>query len=155
MSIRSTRFAIACAFAPIAVPALALAEPGDMMHMTISGKVQITNPPMSVAIPSISKDVCSPKAVDVRSLVNETSRNKNCTYTNYKQDGGTVSFHYACNGDKQQLDGDGSFTLDANGVHGTIHANSSMHGQATTVDMSYQGARTGASCDYTAPKPAQ
>ena len=154
MSICSIRFAVACASALIAVPALAVAEPGDMMHMTISGKVQIANPPMSVAVPSFSKDVCSPKVVDVRSLVNETSRNKNCTYTNYKQDGGTVSFHYSCN-DKQQLDGDGSFTMDAGGVHGTIHANSSMHGQATTVDMNYQGTHTGASCDYTPPKPAQ
>ncbi|HEV2608509.1 MAG TPA: DUF3617 family protein, partial [Xanthomonadaceae bacterium] len=126
----------------------------DMMHMTINGKVQISNPPMSMAIPSISKDVCSPKQVDVRSLVTQSSRNKDCSYTNYKQDGNTVSFHYACTGDKQQLDGDGSFTIQSGGVHGTIHANSSMHGQATIVDMTYEGTHTGATCDYTRPKSA-
>ena len=39
-------------------------------------------------------------------------------------------------------------------MHGTIHANSSMHGMSTIVDMTYQGTHTGASCEYTAPKPA-
>ena len=154
MSIRSNRFAAVCVCALIAVPAIAVAEPGDMMRMTINGKVQISNPQMSMAIPSISKDVCSPKQVDVRSLVTQSSRNKECAYTNYKQDGNTVSFHYACTGDKQQLDGDGSFTIQSGGVHGTIHANSSMHGQATVVDMTYEGSRTGASCEYTPPKSA-
>jgi hypothetical protein len=144
----------ACVLALVALPTLALADPGDLVHMTISGKVQIANPPMSVAIPSISRDVCSPKQIDVRALVNETSRNKNCVYTNYAQVGTTVSFHYACSSDKTQLDGDGSFTLGANGVHGTIHANSSAHGQATVLDMTYEGTRTGGSCDYTPPKTA-
>ncbi|HTD29801.1 MAG TPA: DUF3617 family protein [Xanthomonadaceae bacterium] len=155
MNRRALRSTLAtCLLMSIAIPSLALADPGDMMHMSISGKVQVSNPPMSIAIPSINKDVCSPKQVDVRTLVTETSRNKNCTYSNYKQDGNTISFHYACNGDKQQLDGDGSFTIQSGGVHGTIHANSSMHGQATTVDMTYEGSRTGASCEYTPPKAA-
>jgi len=154
MSIRTNRFAAACISTLIAFPALALAEPGEMMHMTMSGTVRIANPPMSMAMPSISKDVCSPKQVDVRHLVTQTSRNKDCTYTNYKQDGNTVSFHYACTGDRQ-LDGDGSFTIQSGGVRGTIHANGNMHGQATTVDLTYEGTRSGASCDYTPPKSAQ
>ena len=146
-----TRLHCLAALALIAVPCLAFADPGDMLHMEVSGKVQISNPPMSIAIPAISKDVCSPRQIDVRSLVTQSSRNKQCTYSNYKQDGNGVSFHYACTGDKQQLDGDGSFTIDAGGVHGTIHANSSMHGQATVVDMTYRGTRTGQACESTSP----
>ena len=142
----------ACVLALVAFPTLAIADTGDLVHMTISGKVQMTSPPMSIAIPSISRDVCSPKQIDVRALVNQTSRNKNCTYSNYSQVGGTVSFHYVCTDEKMQLDGDGSFTVTATGVQGTIHANSSMHGQATVVDMTYEGTRTGGSCDYTPPK---
>ena len=154
MSIRSIRLAAACVSALFAIPALAIAEPGEMMHVTMSGKVQIANPPVSMSMPSISKDVCSPKQIDVRPLVTQTSRNKDCAYSNYKQDGNTVSFHYACTGEKQQLDGDGNFTVQAGGVRGTIHANSSMHGQATTVDMTYEGTHTGASCEYTPPRSA-
>jgi len=150
---RSIFVAVASVAAMIAIPGLAFADPGEMMHMTISGKIQISNPPMSMAIPTISKDVCSPKVVDVREIVTDTSRNKDCSYTNYKQDGNTVSFHYACTGDKQ-LEGEGSFTIQAGGISGTIHANSNMHGQAAVMDLTYAGSRTGTSCDYAPPHAA-
>jgi hypothetical protein len=80
----------ACLLASVALPALAIAEPGDVMHMTINGHVQVSNPPIAMALPPIEKDVCSPKQVDVRHLMTETSRNKQCAYTNYKQVGNTV-----------------------------------------------------------------
>ena len=61
MNRRALRSTLAtCLLMSIAIPSLALADPGDMMHMSISGKVQVSNPPMSIAIPSINKDVCSP-----------------------------------------------------------------------------------------------
>ena len=147
-------FRNASALALLATASAAIAEPGDMMHMTISGKMQISEPAMAMAIPTFNKDVCSPKQVDVRNLMTETSRNKQCAYTNYKQVGNTVSFHYTCSG-AQQLDGDGSFTIEGNGVQGTIHANGDMHGSKTVVDMRYEGTRTSTSCDYTPPKAAQ
>ena len=140
-----------CLMAMIAFPMIALAEPGEMMHVSISGKVQMSDPPMTTSIPAIDRDVCSPKQVDVRHLMNETSHNKNCSYTNYKQIGDSVSFHYACTGE-QQLDGDGTFTVEGGSMHGKVHAKMDMHGMQMVTDMTYTGTRTGATCQYTPPK---
>jgi hypothetical protein len=38
-------------------------------------------------------------------------------------------------------------------IKGSMHANSSMSGQSTVMDMTYAGERTG-SCDYTASRHA-
>ncbi|MEO5596861.1 MAG: DUF3617 family protein [Lysobacteraceae bacterium] len=150
----SIRMTFAAAIALIAVPALAHAEPGQMMHMSVTGKVQLEDPPIKMEIPAISKDVCSPKEIDVRHLMTETSRNMDCTYSDYKQEGKTVRFHMACAG-STQMDGDASFTMDNGGVHGTVHAKSNTHGQATVVDMQYTGITSGTACEYTPPKAAK
>lgn len=154
MSNGSICMGITAVIALIAVPALASAEPGQMMHMTVTGKVQVENPPIKMDIPVISKDVCSPKEIDVRNLMTETSRNKDCAYSDYKQVGKTVTFRYTCTG-TTQLDGNGSFTMDNGGVYGTVHAKSNTHGQATVVDMQYTGTTSGTTCEYTPPKAAK
>ncbi len=154
MSNKSICVSIAAVIVLIALPALAQAEPGQVMHMTVTGKVQVENPPIKMDIPVISKDVCSPKEIDVRNLMTETSRNKDCAYSDYKQVGTTVTFRYTCTG-ATQLDGDGSFTMDNGGVYGTVHAKSNMHGQATIVDMKYSGTSSGTACEYTPPKTAK
>ena len=81
----SCSLARVCGLCLIALPMIAFADPGEMMHVTVSGKVQVSNPPMSMAIPAINKDVCTPKQLDIRSVVTDTSRHKNCTYSNYKR----------------------------------------------------------------------
>ncbi len=135
----------------IAIPLLAHAEPGQMMHMTVTGNVQVENPPIKMGIPVVSKDVCSPKEIDVRNLMTETSRNKDCAYSDYKQDGKTVTFRYTCTG-ATQLDGNGSFTMNNGGVYGTVHAKSNMRGQSSVVDMKYTGTSSGTVCEYTPPQ---
>ena len=137
-----------CAFALITLPALAFAEPGDMMHMTVTS--QINMPGMQMAPHAHSSDVCTSRQHDARELAkSSSSRPRDCTYTNYKASAGSASFHMTCTGETP-MEGDGDFKFSAAGSQGKIHMTMQNDGHPMTMDVSIDARRTGA-CEYTPP----
>ncbi|HEY2346324.1 MAG TPA: DUF3617 family protein [Xanthomonadaceae bacterium] len=135
-------------------PSLALAEPGDMMHMSASIRMQIANVQMNIPAQTFSKDICVSKQHDARDIVRQSQRNKDCTVTDYRINGASGSFHYACSG-QMSLAGDGSFEAKAGGgSHVNISAAGNVHGQSMTMNLSFETTPAGASCEYTPPAAA-
>ncbi len=141
-----------CALVLIAAPALAAAEPGDMMHINVSSQVSMPNAPMAIPPRTHSSDVCTSRQHDARDLAkSSSSRPRDCSYTDYKVSAGSASFHMACAGD-QPMEGDASFKTTAAGSHGTMHMTMQAQGQPMTVDVTIDATKTG-TCDYTPPPP--
>jgi hypothetical protein len=141
-----------CAFALIAAPALAAAEPGDMMHMSVTSQVSMANAPVAIPPQTHSNDVCMSHKHDARDMARmSSSRPRECTYSNYKVSKNSASFHMSCAGD-QPMEGDATFGATAAGSHGTMHMNMQNQGQPMTVDVTIDATRTG-TCDYTPPPP--
>ncbi len=134
----------------IATPLLAQTEPGNLMKVTVTSKMQMPGMANMPARTS-SETVCtSVKKPDPRQLM---KKNKNCTVSNYQQAGGTISYHMACTG-RMQMSGDGKFEMLSGGnVRGQIqmHMANSAGGRTMSMKMSYDGQRIG-SCEYTPPK---
>ena len=141
-----------CAFALIAAPALAAAEPGDMMHMTVTSQPRSADPSAPIPGQTHSIDKCVPHKHDARDLANSSSsRPRVCTYTNYKVNAGSESFHMSCSGD-QPLESDATFKRTAAGMHGTLAMMVQSQGQSIQVDVTIDATKTG-TCDYTPPTP--
>jgi hypothetical protein len=140
-----------CLLMSIMIPAIALADPGIMVHSTVT--VKTTNSPIPMPPRTMTKDQCAPTHhPDVRTLATHGGRNQNCSFPNYKDDGNTISFHMTCSG-TPSIEADGHFTYKADGsVNGATHGVANVAGQTMTVDTSYEQTPTGASCDYTGPK---
>ncbi len=139
-----------CLIALSAAPLLAHAEPGNRMKMTISMKMQM--PGMDMPASSHTMQSCvSAKKPDPRQMM---QKNKDCTTSDYKEVGDTVSFHMACTG-PMPMNGAMTFRIAADGgVHGTTHMTSTTEGQAMVMDTTYEGQRIGA-CEYTPPAEAK
>jgi hypothetical protein len=152
MTLQPLRTAVAASLLAVAaIPALAVAEPGDMMHMTASIKIQVANAPVNIPAQAFNRDICVSKQHDVRDVVKQSQRNKACTVSGYKLSGMSGSFHYACSG-AMQVAGDGSFTAKADGgSHVTISAAGNANGQAMQMNMTFDTTPAGATCDYTPP----
>ena len=141
------QLSFSCAFALVVAPLAAHAEPGNQMRMTISAKVQM--PGMgTLPVHSHTMETCaSARKPDPRQMM---QKNTDCTTSNYKQDGDTVSFHMACT-KPMPMNGDVRFTLPINGnVHGTMHLTADQDGKQMVFDTTYDGERIGA-CNYTPP----
>jgi len=135
----------AIAIAMLAASGVSRAEPGDMMHMNISSKVQVGG--MAINAPAISHDACVPRDRDPGKFVNrKSSHGGNCTVSDVKRVGDSWTMHYACTGD-MTFQGDGKFSAGGAGMKGEIHATGNVHGQPLTVDISYAGTPTGATCE--------
>jgi hypothetical protein len=152
MNILSIRICAAvCASTLVVVPALAIAEPGDMLHMVITKNVQLAAAPGAPPI-ILRKDVCLSKEHDPRELSRIAQRDVVCTISNYKQvfdqDGNSTKFHETCSGPTQ---GNASFTMELGGVHGQIHVDGKLNGQTVSIDTTIDGAVTGR-CDFKPPR---
>ncbi|MBS0193288.1 MAG: DUF3617 family protein [Proteobacteria bacterium] len=145
-------FLSASLLAAFALPAVALAEPGVMMHTTISTHVQMTDPPMSMNTPTVSVDACAPSHIDVRDVIAHSGDNRQCSFSEFKPTAGGATYHYTCDGKHGHIEGDATFTMSAGGYHGKTHGTSNMSGHAMTVDATYSGTPTGTTCEYTPPK---
>jgi hypothetical protein len=141
----------------VALPALAIAEPGDMMHMTASIQMQISSTKVNIPPQSFSKDICVSKQHDARDIVTQSQRNKTCVVSDYKFAGTSGTFRYVCSGE-MQLQGDGSFQIKSGGgSHVAINTSGNVHGQPMSMSLTFEATPSGASCDYTppaAPQPA-
>ncbi len=124
-------------------------EPGNMMKMHVTSRMQVPGVPFQMPPITHNQEVCvSAKKPDPRDM---TKQNKDCKVTDYKESGNTVSYRMACTGDVQ-MNGEGSYEmLDGGGVRGTLHFTGSSRGESVTMDMNYEGERIG-SCDYTPPQ---
>lgn len=133
-----------CLFATTGVPTLAHAEPGNLIKMTVSVKMQL--PGINVPARSHTMQSCaSTKKPDARKMVQKA---KGCTTSGYKEVGDTVSFRMECT-EPMAMKGDTTFTMAADGgVRGTTHMTSAIEGKAMVIDTTYEGQRIGA-CDYT------
>jgi hypothetical protein len=143
----------ACLLLSITMPAIALADPGIMVHSTVT--ISMAGAPVTMPPRTITKDQCAPtQHPDVRALVQRGGRNQNCTFPNYKDEGNAISFHMSCSGNPP-IEADAHFTYKGDGnVSGSTHAETNMGGQKMTVETTYAQTPTGASCDYTAPAAA-
>lgn len=136
-----------------AMPALVLAEPGQMLHVSSSMTMHMANMPMAVPPRVVDSNVCVAKQHDVRDVVQHAhdSRHGDCTISDYKLSGNGGSFHYACSG-RMPMTGSGTFAAKAGGgSHVTIDMNSSGGEHPMAMTMSIDSTPTGATCDYTPP----
>lgn len=140
--------ATTCALCALAAAPTLAGEPGNLMNMTVTTRMQMGAsqlPPNT----RTDKTCISAKKPDLRQMV---SRNKSCKISDYRQLGGTISYHISCT--QPPMSGDGKFTLLANGgIHGTVHAHADAGGRKLGMDMTEDGTRIG-SCDYK-PQPLQ
>lgn len=145
----SYRTAPAALLSLLALPALALADPGVMMHMNSSVKMQM--PGMAMPPQAYSQEICVPEHHDVRDAMQHSRRNKDCTISNYQITAAGGSFHYVCGG-QMPMQGDAHFTPRSDGgAQVTIDMSGDMHGQPMTMQMHIDTTPTGASCSYTPP----
>lgn len=128
----------------LAAPACAQSEPGNLMNVTSTVKMQMTG--MSVPPQTHTTQVCaSAKKPDPREMLKQL---KDCTISNFVQDGDSASYHMVCQG-RMPMVGDARFAMHADGsTEGTVHSTSNAAGRAITMDMSIHGERVG-SCQYT------
>lgn len=141
-----------CALALIALPALALAEPGDMMHFNVTSQVNM--PGMAMPPRVSSHDVCMSHKHDARDLAkSSSSHQRDCAITSYKVGTGSANFHMSCSGD-HSMEGDASFKTTAAGSHGSMHMTMQNQGHPLTMDVTIDATRTG-TCDYTPPAGAR
>jgi Protein of unknown function (DUF3617). len=136
-----------CAVALLCAPALVLAEPGYEMQMVTTVKMQLPSgamPPQT----HTGKVCTSAKKPDMRNMM---KGNRNCTISDYKRAGDTVSYHTVC--DKEiHLKGDTHLQFKSGGaIHGETQMVSTSPGQKMHMDMTFDGKRIG-SCDYTPSK---
>ncbi len=138
----------ACAIAMLAIPAIAVAGSGDMMHVTTTNTFQMAGVRAKQA-KTTTTDVCVSKRHDPREI---TRRSKDCALVGYTEIGDTISFHKTCATADTQMSGDAKFTMKpAGAMHGSMHMVGTIHGKETTLDVTYDATRTGA-CDYVAPR---
>lgn len=148
MNIRSPlALAAICALALASTPALA-SEPGNMMKMNTTMHMKMAGMP-AMGPMTHSMDVCtSARKPDPSQLMKNQG---DCKVSDYKQVGDTITYHMECSGETQ-LSGDGKFQmLPDSGIRGAIHISGQSSGQPVTMDMTFDGQRTGA-CAYTPPK---
>lgn len=147
MNIR-TPLAVAAiyAFVLAATPAQA-SEPGNMMKMNTTVHMKMAGMP-AMGPMSHSMNVCtSAKKPDPSQLMKNQGE---CKVSNYKQVGDTITYHMECSG-QTQLSGDGKIQmLPDSGIRGAIQITGQAGGQPMTMDMAFDGQRTGA-CAYTPP----
>ena len=125
-------------------------QPGNMMRMTVTTKIQMSGLPSSMPPQTHTTNVCTPKTKpDPRTLIKQQ---KMCKYSDFKQSGDSASYHVVCGPPMQMTaDATASFSSQANGdMRGKVHIAGVTHGQPMQMDMTYDGVRTG-SCDYTPP----
>lgn len=146
---RCILFAGAFTLTLCALPSLA-GQPGNLMKMTTTVHMQM--PGMGAMAPMThSMNVCtSAKRPDPSRMMQHQG---DCTVTDYKKRGDTITYHMSCSG-HMQMSGDGKLqVLAGGGMHGSIHIKGDEGSQAVDMDMTFDGQRIGA-CDYTPPKPA-
>lgn len=145
--------ALALALALASVPALALAEPGQMLHVTSSMKMHMDNMPMAIPPRVVDTTVCVARQHDVRDVVQRAHdpHHGDCTISDYKFSDSGGSFRYACTG-RMPMTGTGAFTATAGGgSHVSIDMNSSGGEHPMAMTMTIDSTPTGATCDYTPP----
>jgi hypothetical protein len=133
-------------FALAVVPASA-SEPGNMMKMNTTVHMKMAGMPAMGPI-THSANVCtSAKKPDPAQLMKNHGE---CKVSDYKQVGDTITYHMECSG-RTRMSGDGKFRmLPDSGIQGTIHIAGESGGQPVSMDMAFDGQRTGA-CAYTPP----
>lgn len=153
MTIRPTIGLCCLALLATGLPATdaSASEPGNMMRMHVTSKMQMAGVPFQLPPINHTQEVCvSAKKPDPREMMKQQ---KDCKVTDYKESGDTISYRMACTGDVQ-MSGEGNFQMLANGgLRGTMHIDGTSRGESVAMDMSYEGERIG-SCDYTPPQAA-
>lgn len=141
----------ACLLALSAVPSMALADPGAMMHVTSVVKVQMPGMAMNMPPHSDTMDVCVPKHHDVRDVMNHSRHHQECSISAFNLSPSGGGFHYSCGGE-MPMSGDAHFTQNADGgSHVTLNMAGNAHGQAMAMDMTVDSTPTGAACNYAPP----
>lgn len=133
-----------CALALLVRPAAAQSEPGNMMKVTSTVKMQMSG--MSMPARTSTAEVCtSATKPDPRELVKQQ---KDCTISQFVQDGDSTSYHMVCQG-RLPMVGDARFAMHADGsTEGSVHSISQAPGRTIVMDLTIHGKRTGA-CQYT------
>lgn len=133
-----------CASALLVAPASAQSEPGNMMNVTSTVKMQMSG--MSVPPQTHTTEVCaSAKKPDPREMLKQL---KDCTISDFVQDGDSTSYHMVCQG-RMPMVGDAHFAMHADGsTEGSVHTTSNAAGRSMVMDMAIHGERVG-SCQYT------
>lgn len=141
------------AAAMIAVPLIAAAASGKLMHMTMH--MTMNMPGMGGAPRTFEKTVCMPTGkFDPQAIQNATRHNQDmqCHAANVAWSGKDIRYDMVCTGRANvtvhataHVDGDDAFS-------GKSHMTMTMPGggQSMTMDEEYTGKRVG-SCDYTPP----
>lgn len=135
------------------LPSLAMAEPGQMLHVTTTMTMHMTNMPMAMPPRVVNTTVCLGKQHDVRDVVQRShdGRHGDCTISDYTVSGTSGSFNYACSG-QMAMTGRGTFAAKAGGgSHVTIDMNSTGGEHPMAMTMSIDSTPIGATCDYTPP----
>lgn len=138
------------AAAMIAVPVWAAGGAGRLMDVTTQVVVHMAGMP---AMPprTLHKKVCTPPAgFDPRPIIRAQSKGK-CNITNYRRQGGDVSFDTVCAMPAGTMTGHSDFHSTGSGVTGTTHSKVSVSGREMTMESTYTGKQVG-TCNYTPPK---
>ncbi|MGH8539110.1 MAG: DUF3617 domain-containing protein [Stenotrophobium sp.] len=139
-----------CALALIVTPALALAEPGYMMQMNTTVKMEMPGMPSgNMPAQTHSSKICtSVKKPDMSKVMHG---NKDCVISDYEKVGDTISYHMTCSG-HMHMQGDARMQMKADGgMHGHMHMIGTSPSPKMDMDMTFDGTRIG-SCDYTPPQ---
>ena len=134
---RTTRLSLVlsalCALA--AAPALAQ-EKGDQYDVTV--KMEIKGMPM--VMPPRTTRLCVAKNARDEAFV--PRKEGECSVTDSKKVGSTVTYHIQCTG-KESLSGDGEITYTADGYTGRMHMTGTGGGQPFDMTQTYTGRKIG------------
>jgi len=122
--------------AAFALPAIAGPQKAGKWQTTI--KVEMPGMPMQM--PAITHDVCVTPQEAEKPEPPRSDRQKDCTISDYKIEGSTVSWKMSC--PKSNMTGDGTMTYSADSYTGEFHAKMGEQ----TMTMHYTGKRLG-ECD--------
>ncbi len=143
-TLRSLSAAVLCL---VCLPVVAT-EQGNLMKMTSTVRMQMAGMPAGMGPMTHTVNVCT--SASKPDLSRAMKNAKDCTISDYRQSGDTISYHLSCSG-AVQLSGDGKFQRSDNGdIHGSMHMAGQSAGHAMTMDTRIDGTRIG-SCDYTPP----
>jgi hypothetical protein len=132
---------LARGLAPIALAAFAVApalaqEKGDQYEVTV--KMEIKGMPM--AMPARTTQLCVAKNARDEAFV--PRKEGECSVTNSKKVGNTVTYRIQCTG-KESLVGDGEITYAADGYTGKMHMTGTGGGQPFDMTQTYTGKKIG------------
>lgn len=135
----------------IAVPLIAAAASGKLMHMTIHATMNM--PGMGTMPRTVEHTVCMPVGkFDPQSIERATSHNKDmqCHAANVAWSGKDIRYDMVCTGRANVTMHATAHVDSEDAFSGKSHMTMTTEGQAMTMDEDYVAKRVG-SCDYTPP----